>query len=221
MRQPKTQGRIGSRRRLGQRSHLPNRTDQSPSRFGPVATWSPRVHAQRAERLAHDMDQLLAGRATTIYDGTREVQLNVISERTLGLPRDAARCRAMLRDAARCCAGQQLMTATGRVHGAGRSRRRHDPRVAAVLMGRSRNFRGSGFKLCVVWRRCVRIRSECPPGVPMTLWSHQPAKCHSCWLAGAECLFLCPATTEVCASHAGLTWLAACMSGGRTPPLES
>ena len=36
------------------------------------------------------MDQLLAGRATTIYGGTTEVQLNVIGERMLGLPRDAA-----------------------------------------------------------------------------------------------------------------------------------
>ena len=36
------------------------------------------------------MEQLLAGRATTIYGGTTEVQLNVIGERMLGLPRDAA-----------------------------------------------------------------------------------------------------------------------------------
>lgn len=35
------------------------------------------------------MEQLLAGRATTIYGGTTEVQLNVIGERMLGLPRDA------------------------------------------------------------------------------------------------------------------------------------
>ncbi|WP_020666941.1 acyl-CoA dehydrogenase [Amycolatopsis nigrescens] len=34
------------------------------------------------------MDALLAGRATTIYGGTTEVQLNVIAERMLGLPRD-------------------------------------------------------------------------------------------------------------------------------------
>ncbi|MFD4295276.1 acyl-CoA dehydrogenase [Rhodococcus sp. NPDC058505] len=34
------------------------------------------------------MEQLLAGRATTIYGGTTEVQLNVIGERMLGLPRD-------------------------------------------------------------------------------------------------------------------------------------
>ncbi|MFD0856485.1 acyl-CoA dehydrogenase, partial [Actinomadura adrarensis] len=31
---------------------------------------------------------MLAGRAGTIYGGTTEVQLNIISERLLGLPRD-------------------------------------------------------------------------------------------------------------------------------------
>jgi alkylation response protein AidB-like acyl-CoA dehydrogenase len=36
------------------------------------------------------MDQVLACRAMTIYGGTTEVQLNVIGERMLGLPRDAA-----------------------------------------------------------------------------------------------------------------------------------
>lgn len=34
------------------------------------------------------MEQLISGRATTIYGGTTEVQLNVIGERMLGLPRD-------------------------------------------------------------------------------------------------------------------------------------
>jgi 3-oxochol-4-en-24-oyl-CoA dehydrogenase len=33
-------------------------------------------------------DQLLSSRATTIYGGTSEVQLNIIAERLLGLPRD-------------------------------------------------------------------------------------------------------------------------------------
>lgn len=37
----------------------------------------------------HALEQLLAGRATTIYGGTTEVQLNLIGERMLGLPRDA------------------------------------------------------------------------------------------------------------------------------------
>ncbi|MFD3592973.1 acyl-CoA dehydrogenase [Nocardia sp. NPDC058640] len=41
------------------------------------------------ERSDHAMEQLIAGRATTIYGGTTEVQLNVIGERMLGLPRDA------------------------------------------------------------------------------------------------------------------------------------
>lgn len=37
----------------------------------------------------HALEQLLGGRATTIYGGTTEVQLNLIGERMLGLPRDA------------------------------------------------------------------------------------------------------------------------------------
>ena len=35
------------------------------------------------------MERCIAGRAMTIYGGTTEVQLNVIAERMLGLPRDA------------------------------------------------------------------------------------------------------------------------------------
>jgi alkylation response protein AidB-like acyl-CoA dehydrogenase len=42
------------------------------------------------ERSDHAIEQLISGRATTIYGGTTEVQLNVIGERMLGLPRDAA-----------------------------------------------------------------------------------------------------------------------------------
>ncbi|MFL6089657.1 MAG: acyl-CoA dehydrogenase family protein [Aeromicrobium sp.] len=41
------------------------------------------------ERSDHAIEQLISGRATTIYGGTTEVQLNVIGERMLGLPRDA------------------------------------------------------------------------------------------------------------------------------------
>jgi len=42
-------------------------------------------HGQPAGKWA---EYLLAGRATTIYGGTSEVQLNIIAERLLGLPRD-------------------------------------------------------------------------------------------------------------------------------------
>jgi alkylation response protein AidB-like acyl-CoA dehydrogenase len=41
------------------------------------------------EATDHALEQLLGGRATTIYGGTTEVQLNLIGERMLGLPRDA------------------------------------------------------------------------------------------------------------------------------------
>jgi alkylation response protein AidB-like acyl-CoA dehydrogenase len=37
------------------------------------------------------MDQVIVCRAMTIYGGTSEVQLNVIGERMLGLPRDTDR----------------------------------------------------------------------------------------------------------------------------------
>ncbi|KAA1427678.1 acyl-CoA dehydrogenase [Nocardioides antri] len=57
-----------------------------------VATLGPAgVVSIPGERSDHAMEQLIAGRATTIYGGTTEVQLNVIGERMLGLPRDADR----------------------------------------------------------------------------------------------------------------------------------
>jgi alkylation response protein AidB-like acyl-CoA dehydrogenase len=37
---------------------------------------------------AHWIEQTLSSRAMTVYGGTTEVQLNVIAERLLGLPRD-------------------------------------------------------------------------------------------------------------------------------------
>ncbi|GGC65468.1 acyl-CoA dehydrogenase [Hoyosella rhizosphaerae] len=52
--------------------------------LGPAGTVS--IPGQPSDKA---MEQLIAGRATTIYGGTTEVQLNVIGERMLGLPRDA------------------------------------------------------------------------------------------------------------------------------------
>ncbi|MEC3977308.1 acyl-CoA dehydrogenase [Amycolatopsis sp. H20-H5] len=49
------------------------------------------VVAVRGEPSDKWMDQVVACRAMTIYGGTTEVQLNVIGERMLGLPRDADR----------------------------------------------------------------------------------------------------------------------------------
>jgi 3-oxochol-4-en-24-oyl-CoA dehydrogenase len=67
---------------------LSMRTGQGYAEFG-VSTFGADAAIGDPETPAGKWDEfLLASRATTIYGGTSEVQLNIIAERLLGLPRD-------------------------------------------------------------------------------------------------------------------------------------
>ncbi|HTZ16170.1 MAG TPA: acyl-CoA dehydrogenase [Mycobacterium sp.] len=67
---------------------LSMRTGQGYAEFG-VASFGSDAAIGDPETPAGKWDEfLLASRATTIYGGTSEVQLNIIAERLLGLPRD-------------------------------------------------------------------------------------------------------------------------------------
>jgi 3-oxochol-4-en-24-oyl-CoA dehydrogenase len=67
---------------------LSMRTAQGYAEFG-VSTFGTDAAIGDPETPAGKWDEvLLASRATTIYGGTSEVQLNIIAERLLGLPRD-------------------------------------------------------------------------------------------------------------------------------------
>jgi alkylation response protein AidB-like acyl-CoA dehydrogenase len=64
------------------------RTGQGFAEFG-VSTFGTDAAIGDPEQPSGKWDgYLLASRATTIYGGTSEVQLNIIAERLLGLPRD-------------------------------------------------------------------------------------------------------------------------------------
>ncbi|MDH6243314.1 acyl-CoA dehydrogenase [Mycobacterium sp. OTB74] len=67
---------------------LSMKTGQGYAEFG-VASFGGEAIIGDPQQLSGRWDEyLLAGRATTIYGGTSEVQLNIIAERLLGLPRD-------------------------------------------------------------------------------------------------------------------------------------
>lgn len=67
---------------------LSMRTGQGYAEFA-VASFGAEAAIGDPDRLPGKWGQyLLASRATTIYGGTSEVQLNIIAERLLGLPRD-------------------------------------------------------------------------------------------------------------------------------------
>ncbi len=67
---------------------LSMRTGQGYAEFG-VSSFGTDAAIGDADQLAGKWGEyLLASRATTIYGGTSEVQLNIIAERLLGLPRD-------------------------------------------------------------------------------------------------------------------------------------
>jgi alkylation response protein AidB-like acyl-CoA dehydrogenase len=67
---------------------LSMRTGQGYAEFG-VSSFSTDAAIGDPDTLPGKWDEyLLASRATTIYGGTSEVQLNIIAERLLGLPRD-------------------------------------------------------------------------------------------------------------------------------------
>jgi alkylation response protein AidB-like acyl-CoA dehydrogenase len=67
---------------------LSMRTGQGYAEFAVSSFGTDAVIGNTAELPGRWAEYLLASRATTIYGGTSEVQLNIIAERLLGLPRD-------------------------------------------------------------------------------------------------------------------------------------
>ncbi|KMO72561.1 acyl-CoA dehydrogenase [Mycolicibacterium chubuense] len=67
---------------------LSMKTGQGYAEFGVSSFGTDAAVGDHGQPSGKWADYLLAGRATTIYGGTSEVQLNIIAERLLGLPRD-------------------------------------------------------------------------------------------------------------------------------------
>ncbi|MCP9272251.1 acyl-CoA dehydrogenase [Mycolicibacterium arenosum] len=67
---------------------LSMKTGQGYAEFGVSSFGTDAAIGDQGELSGKWSEYLLAGRATTIYGGTSEVQLNIIAERLLGLPRD-------------------------------------------------------------------------------------------------------------------------------------
>ena len=64
------------------------KTGQGYAEFGVSSFGTDAAIGDHGELSGKWSEYLLAGRSTTIYGGTSEVQLNIIAERLLGLPRD-------------------------------------------------------------------------------------------------------------------------------------
>ena len=67
---------------------LSMKTGQGYAEFGVSSFGTDAAVGDQGQPSGKWAEYLLAGRATTIYGGTSEVQLNIIAERLLGLPRD-------------------------------------------------------------------------------------------------------------------------------------
>lgn len=67
---------------------LSMKTGQGYAEFGVSSFGTDAAIGDKEQPAGKWAEYLLAGRATTIYGGTSEVQLNIIAERLLGLPRD-------------------------------------------------------------------------------------------------------------------------------------
>ncbi|MGZ8801165.1 MAG: acyl-CoA dehydrogenase [Mycobacterium sp.] len=67
---------------------LSMKTGQGYAEFGVSSFGTDAAIGDQGQLPGKWAEYLLAGRATTIYGGTSEVQLNIIAERLLGLPRD-------------------------------------------------------------------------------------------------------------------------------------
>lgn len=67
---------------------LSMRTGQGYAEFAVASFGTDAVVGDRGQPSGRWAEYLLASRATTIYGGTSEIQLNIIAERLLGLPRD-------------------------------------------------------------------------------------------------------------------------------------